>query len=89
MKLTLHGIHQSRAMDLPSALQGEYAAAMYQLRGSDFAEGIRAQVIDKDKDPQWRPATLAEISAISIANAFLPDARSTMTLSATPQEASS
>ena len=88
VKLTLHGIRQARDMDLASALQGEYAAALHQLRGSDFAEGIRAQVIDKDKAPHWRPESLAEVSEISIANAFLPDARSTLQLSASSQEVS-
>lgn len=86
VKLILHGIHHARESDLQSVLQGEYAAALHQLRGSDFAEGIRAQVIDKDRAPQWKPASLSEISAISVANVFLPDARSTLTLSATSQE---
>ncbi|WP_228076076.1 enoyl-CoA hydratase/isomerase family protein, partial [Cellulosimicrobium cellulans] len=27
----------------------------------DLVEGIRAQVVDKDRDPSWRPATLAEV----------------------------
>ncbi len=87
VKLILHGIHQAREADLPAALQGEYAAALYQLRGSDFAEGIRAQVIDKDRAPHWKPDALSEISEISVANAFLPDAGSVLTLSDSSQEA--
>ena len=31
-------------------------------RAPDLVEGIRAQVIDKDRNPQWRPARLADVT---------------------------
>lgn len=36
----------------------------------DFAEGVRALLIDKDKQPRWSPATLKEVSADWIAAHF-------------------
>ncbi|MGH3654017.1 3-hydroxyisobutyryl-CoA hydrolase [Glutamicibacter sp.] len=39
--------------DLRSDLQREYRAAVHRLDDPDFAEGIRAAVIDKDRNPQW------------------------------------
>ena len=41
----------------------EYIVALHCAAHGDFAEGIRALLIDKDRNPQWQPATLAEASA--------------------------
>lgn len=47
---------------LEDALELEYAAARTLVTGHDFYEGIRAAIIDKDRNPKWSPATLAEVS---------------------------
>lgn len=64
-----------RARDLPSleaALAQEYRMATRAVHSPDFAEGVRAQVIDKDRQPKWQPATLAEVDAATIAEYFEP-----------------
>ena len=43
---------------LEACLDHEYAAATALLEGHDLYEGIRAAVIDKDRQPRWSPATL-------------------------------
>jgi enoyl-CoA hydratase len=35
-------------------------------------EGIRAAVVDKDRNPKWRPATLAEVTDAHV-DAFLAE----------------
>ncbi|WP_114240725.1 enoyl-CoA hydratase/isomerase family protein [Dyella sp. C9] len=38
----------------------EYIVSLHCAAHGDFAEGIRALLIDKDRQPRWHPATLAE-----------------------------
>jgi enoyl-CoA hydratase len=60
--VTLRALRVARAMPgLDKALAQEYRIALRMLRGHDFPEGIRAQVIDKDRTPRWEPAQLANV----------------------------
>jgi hypothetical protein len=38
----------------------------------EIYEGVRALVIDKDNQPKWNPATLAEVSPEMVARFFAP-----------------
>lgn len=53
---------QQRAdgLSLAEVFRMEYIAALHCATHGDFAEGIRALLIDKDRNPRWDPATLAE-----------------------------
>lgn len=53
---------QRRAADLSLAdvFRLEYVVALHCAAHGDFAEGIRALLIDKDRNPRWNPSTLAE-----------------------------
>ncbi len=63
---------QQRAcrLSLADVFRLEFNVAMGCAAHGDFAEGIRALLIDKDKQPRWNPATLAETDA-AFANAFI------------------
>ena len=41
---------------------------------SDFPEGIRAQVVDKDRNPRWSPSSLRMITDADVALFFAPPA---------------
>jgi enoyl-CoA hydratase len=66
-----------RARDLPgldAALVQEYRISLHALGTHDFAEGVRAQVIDKDRSPRWSPAALADIDRQDVDAYFsIPD----------------
>jgi enoyl-CoA hydratase len=63
-----------RARELPSlrdALAQEYGLVMwFATTQPDLVEGIRAQLIDKDRDPHWQPATIAELRPDAAASAL-------------------
>lgn len=70
--VTLAAIRSARALpSLRHALEQEYHLMSWYLRTQpDMAEGIRAQVIDKDRQPRWQPATVAEVPDDIVGRAF-------------------
>ncbi|GAA3692101.1 enoyl-CoA hydratase/isomerase family protein [Arthrobacter ginkgonis] len=68
VETALRAIRAARAEDdLRSAFEREHRIAAFLLEHPDLAEGIRAQVIDKDRDPHWSPASLAELDPATAA----------------------
>jgi len=64
-----------RAADLEAledVLRQEYRTSCASLRSHDLVEGIRAQVIDKDRSPKWSPATLAAVTRSDVEAYFAP-----------------
>jgi len=39
----------------------ELRLAVRVLKGHDFREGVRAALVDKDKNPKWQPNSLAGV----------------------------
>ena len=64
-----------RAAVLPSleaAFDQDFRIGTRFTQGTEVLEGIRAQVIDKDRRPRWSPATLAEVSVPAVERYFAP-----------------
>ena len=63
------------ADDIETALDLEYRFTYRSMQDGEFLEGTRAAVIDKDRNPNWRYKTMAEISDTQISNmlAELPE----------------
>jgi enoyl-CoA hydratase/isomerase-like protein len=56
MVVTLKLLRLARsAASLEECLVREYRAALEVFRSDDFREGVRAAIIDKDRNPKWSP----------------------------------
>jgi enoyl-CoA hydratase len=71
--VTLAAIRRATALpSLEAALDQDYRVSTRFSLGGEVVEGIRAQVIDKDRTPAWSPATLAEVTPDAIEQYFAP-----------------
>ncbi len=57
---------------LEDVLVQDYRVSSASARSHDLVEGIRAQIIDKDRNPKWSPASLAEVSRADVDAYFAP-----------------
>ncbi len=62
LAVTYEMIRTAKDMKLEEVLERDLRAATEIGKRPDLVEGIRAQVIDKDRNPQWDPPTLAGIT---------------------------
>lgn len=51
---------RAATLSLADTFRLEYITSLHCAAHGDFAEGIRALLIDKDRQPRWNPASLAE-----------------------------
>lgn len=73
VSVALEAVRRAAALDtLEDVLRQEYRTACGALRSHDLVEGIRAQIIDKDRDPRWSPASLAAVTRADIEAYFAP-----------------
>ncbi|MCN9243748.1 enoyl-CoA hydratase/isomerase family protein [Streptomyces sp. RY43-2] len=73
LKVTLAAMRRARRIGLlERVLDQEYRVSCAMLTTPDLVEGIRAQVIDKDRNPAWSPATLAEVTDADVQRFFAP-----------------
>ena len=56
--------------DVMSVLAQDLALAVPMVLRPDFAEGVRAQLVDKDRNPSWRPARLEDVDPTEVAALF-------------------
>ncbi|WP_166876347.1 enoyl-CoA hydratase/isomerase family protein [Salinibacterium sp. ZJ450] len=83
LAVTLEALRRARqAHALEDVLRQDYRVSLRSLAAADFAEGVRAQVIDKDRRPRWRPAELSSVTDADVAAYFAPLGDAELTLTA-------
>ena len=67
--------HAGEGVTISEALSTEYRLSQRFMRPqplSDFREGIRAVLVDKDNSPKWDPSELTDVSDAAVEAFFAP-----------------
>ncbi|HKP41644.1 enoyl-CoA hydratase/isomerase family protein [Mycobacterium sp.] len=73
VSVALEAVRRAAKLDtLEDVLRQEYRTSCGSLHSHDLVEGIRAQVIDKDRNPKWSPASLAAVTTADVEAYFAP-----------------
>jgi enoyl-CoA hydratase len=71
LKLVFEELRGAASLDLKQCLAMEYRLALRALKAHDFREGVRAALVDKDRNPKWQPSALAGVADTASFFAFL------------------
>ena len=73
LSVTLEAVRRAAKMDtLEDVLTQDYRVSCASLHSHDLVEGIRAQLVDKDRNPKWSPASLGRVTAADVDAYFAP-----------------
>lgn len=72
LEVAFRQITRGAKLSLPECMKMEFRILMRLLSGTEFYEGIRAAIIDKDGAPVWSPSSLALVDVEAIEQHFAP-----------------
>eukprot|EP01119_Soliformovum_irregulare_P000817 TRINITY_DN10604_c0_g1_i1.p1 TRINITY_DN10604_c0_g1~~TRINITY_DN10604_c0_g1_i1.p1 ORF type:complete len:359 (-),score=90.03 TRINITY_DN10604_c0_g1_i1:103-1179(-) len=70
LKVVFEQIMRGSTMDLESVHAMETSIAQHFMTTSDFVEGVRAVVIDKDHKPRWNPPSIEQVTKEQVLKFF-------------------
>ncbi|HEX3240856.1 MAG TPA: enoyl-CoA hydratase/isomerase family protein [Solirubrobacterales bacterium] len=71
LKVSLAALRRAREMtSLEQCFDQDYRVSAACAADPDLVEGIRAQVVDKDREPRWRPSALSAVTEAAVERHF-------------------
>jgi enoyl-CoA hydratase len=73
LKVTLRNVREAAVFKrVEQSFQQDYRIVLACHAGHDFIEGIRATIVDKDRNPKWQPARLEDVTTDIVERHFKP-----------------
>ena len=72
LELTFRAIREGAKKSMRDCLITDFRIAQRIMRKGDYFEGVRALIVDKDNQPRWNPALLADVGKDEIDACFAP-----------------
>ncbi|MCY7389790.1 MAG: enoyl-CoA hydratase/isomerase family protein [Burkholderiales bacterium] len=72
LEVTRRQLNRGSKMTLAECFRMELGIVYHCFEHGDLMEGIRAVILDKDNQPRWNPATLADLEPETVAAFFAP-----------------
>tara|TARA_A100001015_G_scaffold307399_1_gene403236 strand:+ start:452 stop:1504 length:1053 start_codon:yes stop_codon:yes gene_type:complete len=60
----------SKELDIKECLKMEFRICQAMMSKHDFYEGVRANLVDKDRNPNWKPKNISELDDIEVDSHF-------------------
>ncbi len=80
LKIALAQVRAGRDWDFDTCMRAEFRIVSRIIHGYDFYEGVRAVIIDKDNQPNWKPTSLSGVTDIEVRRHFQPLGNSELVL---------
>lgn len=75
LKITFELLRRGKSLTIAEAARLDFALSQKCVHLPDFAEGIRATIIDKDQSPHWHPSSVKDVADDYIGSLFQQPAK--------------
>ncbi|KAF6774618.1 hypothetical protein AHF37_05757 [Paragonimus kellicotti] len=72
LRVTLRQLQQGSKLSFADTFKMEFRLSQHFVHSHDFAEGVRAILIDKDNNPKWNPEKLSDVTPEMVNTYFAP-----------------